>query len=60
MDGALKATSCGIMRGYLIYLFLGEVEKLSGKGFLKKWGTDATPKQATDDFGQIPLNLMNE
>lgn len=59
MDGAMTASICAIRRGYLTYLWLGEVEKVKMSGVVKKSGPEAALNQATDSFMKIPVEKMN-
>lgn len=60
MNGAMLAAICGTRRGYLTYLWLGEVEQLKKSGTIKKNGVEAALNQATENFMKIPLKKMNE
>lgn len=59
IDGASTATMCAARRGYLTYLWLGEVEKARKNPANRKAGIDAVLTEATASFGKIPIAKMN-
>jgi hypothetical protein len=59
LDGAQTATTCAARRGYLTYLWIGEVERARKSSANRKVGLDVLLKEATVNFGKIPIAKMN-
>lgn len=60
MQGAGTATMCGIRRGYVLYLLLGELEKQRKAGALKRGGFEAAVAAAQKSFYDMPMETYEQ
>lgn len=54
MQGAMRASLCGMRRGYMLYLLLGDFESAVKAGVVKRQGFNAAVQQAMQAFYKRP------
>src|SRR5690242_164874 len=59
LSGAAKASVCGIRRGYMLYLLLGEVEKIRKEGG-KKRSLIELAREAEKRIDKMPVKVIGD